>query len=355
MRGRSALSFAPMRPIAIVGFLCVATGGAAVASACSSFNEAETGSADAATSEAAAIDAASADSAVPDAQVFVDAAACVLATSPTLVAATTSVATKLGTNGESLFWIEGGTRIVRASIADCSTTEVAKGNINALAVDPQWVVWGDDMYRSLARNDVGTGVTPHMYNTPISPSLILARGTALWLDPANGNVSACETPCVGTSVAAQVASPMLLAANASRFFLFGVDADGGTAGALFWHALTGGELFGPITKNADPLFLAANDQQVFWVSSNGSVTGLPSGGGKAIAFANVSGVQALAVDSSYVYVATATQIQRAPVSGVGAWKPVVTGETAIKSLLVTPDAVVWGTSVAVRRIMKPVP
>lgn len=352
MRGRSALSFGLMRPLAIVGFLCVAIGGAEVASACSSFSEAETGSADAATSEAAAIDAAAADTAVPDAPVNVDASACVLGTSPTLVAATTSAATKLGTNGESLFWIEGGTRIVRASLTDCGTTQVATGNISALAVDSQWIVWGDDTYNALARNDVGAAVMPHRYPAPISPSLLLVGGTALWIDAANQHVSACDTPCAATSVAAQLGSPTLLAANASRFFLFGVDADSGTAGALFWQALSGDPLNGPIATNADPVLLAANDQGVFWVSSNGSVTGLPSGGGTAIPFGNVSGVQALAVDNSYIYVATAAQIQRAPAAG-GAWKPVVTGETAIKSLLVTPDSVVWGTSVAVRRIMKP--
>lgn len=352
MSGRSALSFGLMRRIAIAGVLCVAGGGAAVVAACGSFSDAEPGSADAATSEAAATDAAAADTAAADAPVSVDAAACVLTTSPTLVATTTSVATKLGTNGESLFWIEGGTRIVRASVTDCSITEVATGNISALAVDPQWVVWGDDTYKALGRNDVGTGVMPKTHGASVSASLILAGGTAFWIDAPNEHVAACETPCASTTVAAPVGSPTLLAANASRFFVFGVDADSGTAGGLFWQALSGGPLNGPIGTSPAPLLLAANDQQVFWVASNGAVTGLPSGGGTSIAFDAVSGAQALAVDSSFVYVATAKVIQRAPVAG-GAWKPVVTGETAIKSLLVTPDSVVWGTPVAVRRILKP--
>ena len=346
-----------MRPITIVGILCVAASGAGLASACSSgspFGEAEPGSADAAIPEAAATDAPVGDaSAVPDAPVSVDAATCVLATSPTLVAATVGAATKLGTNGASLFWIEGGTRIVRASLSDCSTTVVATGNISALAVDPNWIVWGDDTYKALGRNEVGAGIAPKTYPAPISPSLILAGGTALWNDVPDKNVSACVTPCIALTVATLIDSPTLLAANASRFFVFGLDADSSTtASALFWHELNGGSLHGPIATSADPRFLAANDLRVFWATLNGAVTGTPTGGGTSIAFGTVSDVRALAVDDAYVYVATATMIQRAPVSG-GAWSPVVTGETAIKSLLVTPDAVVWGTSVAVRRILKP--
>ena len=339
-----------MRSIAIVGLLCVATGSAAIATACSSFGDAEPALADAATSEAAASDA---EPPSPDAPVSVDAAACVLATSPTLVAPTTSAPTRLGTNGASLFWIEGGTRIVRASVTDCSTTEVATGNISALAVDSEWVVWGDDTYKALRRSEVGTGVVPKTDGASIPGSLLLAGGTAFWIDAANQHVAECATPCTSTTVAAQLGSPTLLAANATRFFVFGVDADSGTAGALFWQALGVGPLIGPIfSASPEPVLLAANDLRVFWVASNGSVTGLPSGGGMPITFDTVSGAEALAVDSSFVYVATSTQIQRAPVAG-GAWTPIVTGETAITSLLVTTDAVVWATPLAVRRIRKP--
>lgn len=343
-----------MRSIAIVGLLCVATGSVAIATACSSFGDAEPGLADAATSEAAANDAEPPSPDAPvDAPVSVDAAACVLATSPTLVAPTTSAPTRLGTNGASLFWIEGGARIVRASLTDCSTTEVATGNISALAVDSEWVVWGDDTYKALRRSEVGTNVMPKTDGASIPGSLILAGGTALWIDAANHYVSACDTPCTSTTVAALLGSPTLLAANATRFFVFGVDADSGTAGALFWQALGVGQLIGPIFRtSAEPIVLAANDLRVFWVASNGSVTGLPSGGGTPITFDTVSGAEALAVDGSFVYVATSTQIQRAPVAG-GAWTPIVTGETAITSLLVTTDAVVWGTPLAVRRIRKP--
>ena len=334
-----------MRRVAIAGLLFAMTGGAAIATACGSFGDAQPASADAAASEAGGPDASA--EAAPDATVNVDAAAWVLAAVPTLVAPTTSAATKLGSNGESLFWIEGGTRIVRASVTDCTTTELATGNISALGVDSQWIVWGDSTYKALGRNEVG--MPPRTHPTPVSPGMILAGGTAYWLDPAS--VSACDSPCVTTSTAALIATPKLLAANATRLFVFGVDANGGAAGALFWLSLSGGDLNGPLATHQDPLSLAANEQQVFWVSSNGAVTGVPSGGGPSIAFDPVSGVQALAVDGAFVYVATATSIQRAPVAG-GAWKPFVSGETAIKSLLLTSDSVVWGTSTAVRRALE---
>jgi hypothetical protein len=202
----------------------------------------------------------------------------------------------------------------------------------------------------LGRNDVGT--PPATAATSISPSTILAGGTAFWLDV--GHVSACDTPCLGTTVAVELPGATTLGANAFRFFVFAPDADGGTTGALFWQALVLGAsnvLGGPIATGQDPILLAANGASVFWVSSNGQVNGRPAGGGTAINLPLVPGARALAVDDAFVYVATATSIVRAPVTG-GPFMPVVSNEVEIKTLTVTTDALVWGTDTAIRRVSK---
>lgn len=318
--------------------LLIAGAVGALAIACSSFGSSEV----AATSEAGAPEAGGAEGG--------GGGPCELSASPALVAATTSAPSRLQTNGEHYFWIEGGTRIVRASIADCTTTEVARGNITALAVDAKWIVWGEPGYHAVARGDVG--MPPRTAATPVSPELILAGGTAFWLDTVA--VAACDTPCEATSTAAVVDAPSLLAANGLRFFVFAKDTASGATSNLLWHPLKLDgvtTLMGPIATGQDPIALAANAERVFWVSSNGQVSGAPSGGGSPIVLPKVVGARTLAADAAFVYVATATTIARAPVAG-GDVVPVVTGENDIRSLLVTDDAIVWATTNAIRRVQK---
>jgi hypothetical protein len=275
--------------------------------------------------------------------------ACALTKLPTDIATVTSAPTKLQTNGEHVFWIEGGSSIARASLADCKKSSVASGNITALAVDAKWIVWGDPGYNVVARDGVGKPPTTHP--TTVSPELILAGGSTYWLDPTT--VAACETPCISTTTATIVDTPKLLAANGFRFFVFGVDADAGTTGDLYWQPLLGGSniLMGPIATGQDPILLAANGDHVFWVNADGQVNGVPSGGGPPVVLPKVTGARALAVDDAFVYVATETAIGRVPVNG-GQLASVVSGEVDIKSLLVTTDAIVWGTAGAIRRQQK---
>jgi hypothetical protein len=326
-------------------------GGLGVACGAFSSNDpgADPGATEAGTTEAGTTEAGTTEAGAPEAG-EAGPSGCALTSTPSLVASLTAPASKLQSNGEHVFWIEGGTKLERASLVDCAPTHIATGNISALAVDAKWIVWGDPGYHVLGRNDVGT--PPATALTSISPSTILAGGTAFWIDV--GHVSACDTPCVATTNAVELAGATTLAANAFRFFVFAPDADGGTSGDLWWQSIPLGannSLFGPIATGQDPILLAANGASVFWVSSNGQVNGLPAGGGSAINLPQVPGARALAVDDAFVYVATPTSIVRAPVTG-GVFMPVVTNEVEIKTLTVTVDALVWGTDTAIRRVHK---
>lgn len=337
-----------MSALRIPGLLLVAASGVWIASACSSFGDAATPEADAAP-----------DVAPPDARLGAPDAGdgggdggpmCTLATTPSVVATVKSAPSKLQSNGEHVFWIEGGASVQRASLLDCSVSQVAVGNINALAVDLQWIAWGKPTYEIVGRNDVGTA--PKSHPAALSPSFLLAGGTAFWIDV--GHIEACDTPCTATTNAMPRPGTTLLAANALRFFFFGPDPDSGSTGDLWWQALTlsaNDKIEGPLATGEDPILLAPNDTSVFWVNADGQLKGLPSGGGTPIPLPKVAGARALAVDKSFVYVATKTSIGRVPVGG-GALVPVVDGEDDIRTLTLTSDAVLWGTSSAIRRVRK---
>jgi hypothetical protein len=339
-----------MSALRIAGTLLVAAGSVALAGACSSFGDGaappggEAGGGDGGDGGGATVDAPSSnpETSVPG--------ACALAATPSDVAVTTSPPSNLQTNGEDLFWIEGGLSLMRASLADCTSSKLAKGNITSLAVDSHWVAWGDPDFHFLERGALAN--PPTSPPTAPTPSLILGGGTAFWLDPSI--ISACVMPCTSTTVATSIPSPKLLASNGLRFFFFATDADAGASGALFAQSVVLGAdnfLLGPLATGQDPIALAVNDDRAFWINASGRLGGVPAGGGASIPLPEVVGARVLAADGAFVYVATATTIGKVAVTG-GALVPLVTDEKDIRSLLVTDDAIVWATAGAIRRRLK---
>ena len=331
-----------MRFVRVTVVLVVAAAGVANASACGSFSESDAGSPSPTIDAAPASDSPS----MPPSE----AGECVLSTAPATLAGVAGAPSKLASNGEHVFWIEDGARLMRASLRDCQTREIANGKITALAVDAQWIVWGDPGYHVLGRDAVDQ--QPQTAVTNVSPSLILGAGVGFWLG--TSGIVACNTPCKSTSIAALVGAPRLLAANVSTLLVFGLSPDAGTTVDLWSHQISlfsGTSLVGPLATNQDPTLLAANPSSVFWVSSNGQLHGVPTSAGPPIVLPIVAGARALAVDDAFVYVATSDTIGRVPVNG-GTLTAVLTGEADITSLVVTEDSLVWATAAGIRRVRK---
>jgi hypothetical protein len=321
--------------------------GLAAGSACTTF-AAEDASQD------GGIEAGGADSgAEPGAQT--DASACTLAADPTVVATANGAPSRLATDGENVYWIEANGSVMRASLATCATTKIAMGNITGLAVNVDFIAWSAPDVRTVPRSNVVAA--PMQSGINAHASLLLAGGSAYWLDSANGNVSECNVPCTLTSIAALVTSPMLLAASPSKLFFFGVHPTNGLPDVnLWWRAISTTatpEIMGPLATQQTAKGLAANSNRVFWVTDGGNLRSVLSTGGATTEMGTIAGVTAIAADETSVYLATADEIFRAPADGMG---PVsfVKGQKGPVSLVVTNDALVWANrdDLTIRRVRK---
>jgi hypothetical protein len=321
----------------------------AVAASCSSF--------DAATDVPDASDAPSgAEGSTADgpgaADGDVDAGACALASTPTVLVTTKGPPTKVVSDGLNVFWIEGDVRLMRTTLADCSIQQVDTGTINALAANASYVVWGNPTYRGLERTNPSG--SPFTHPTSLAANVVLPND-AYWIDQASGYVSSCATPCAGTSVfTSPLINPKLLAANTTHLFYFAEDGTGSSLTTLWAVPQKGAAVPKSLGTSAGAALLAAASNQVYWVDSNDTLFSNDTAAGIPINRGAAGGAQAIAADDTGVYVATATAIKRwPPTSGAGV--TVASGQGNPVSLALTATQLIWAnaTEKTLRRMQLP--
>jgi hypothetical protein len=270
----------------------------------------------------------------------VESGACALADEPTIVAKTTAAPSKIVTDGEHVYWIEGSERVMRASLVDCTTRVIATGTITALAASSETLVWGDPQLHILSTSNVDAPPTVAMAKVD---EQIVVRGSVFWIDAPNATVVGCNIPCIGTYNAARVGNPQLLAVNPTRLFFFGVNRDGGTTVDLWSRDSTGGPLGGPLATNHDPKLLAASSNRAIWADVDGKVFTVPTAGGSSTLITTVPGPRAIAADDAYAYVATDTEITRVSLTGSGN-TPFAGAQGRPVSIVATGEQIVWSNA-----------
>jgi hypothetical protein len=320
----------------------------AVAASCSSFDAAnDTGAASDAPSGA---DGPTAD-ALSAVDADVDAGPCALAAVPTVLVTTAGPPSKVVTDGLNVFWTEGDVRLMRASLADCSTHEVATGTITALAANASYVIWGSP-YRGLARTNLSTAPFPHV--TSLAANVVLPND-AYWID-GSGDIAGCATPCVSTyTFANKLLAAKLLAANATHLFYFADAIVGAPTTTLWVAAQTGSAAAKSLGTSAGAVLLAAASNQVYWVDASDNLFSNDTASGIPIARGAAGGAQAIAADDTGVYIATADAIKRWAAGSGAAGVTVASNQGNPVSLTLTTTQLIWAnaTEKTLRRMLLP--
>lgn len=318
---------------------------AAAAIACDSFGSASdgsTGDGGAPPGDASLLPDGAPAAALPDG------APCSVGSTPATFVKTAGPPGNLATDGSSIYWIESGSKIRRAPRATCAATLVAEAPaITAMAVNSSWLVWGQPSYRGIETAKIGSGAPPAEGQTQLDPSVTIRADRLAWIDSFSA-VGGCVSPCGATFRWSQdvIVSAKLLAANATTLFFVGA-TQSITAESIWARTLTDPDVVGPIAGVSSLKLLAASASRVFWLDTVGTLRSVaPQVNAEPITISSVPGADSarfLAATGTFVYVASATAIQRVPAGG-GPLAPVVSEQRDISSMLLVDDELYWASA-----------